>query len=196
MKLISLWEPWATLMAIGAKKIETRSWSTPFRGWLAIHASKGGLSKRDLADCLAEPSFAKALRDVPISPGKIVAVVRLVDCRPTVDMIADPAFPSAFRRYPGLDTPQERAFGDFTEGRWGWVTEAGFRLPDPIPFRASQGLCEVPPSIVDAIRRQWMEERTSLTRLKGAAGAGSPIATPATEETGGSPVPTQKMENG
>lgn len=40
MKLISLWEPWASLMAIGAKKIETRSWATSYRGWLAIHAAK------------------------------------------------------------------------------------------------------------------------------------------------------------
>ena len=38
IKLISLWEPWATLMAIGAKRIETRSWRTPYRGWLAIQA--------------------------------------------------------------------------------------------------------------------------------------------------------------
>lgn len=29
---ISLWQPWATLMAIGAKTIETRSWSTRHRG--------------------------------------------------------------------------------------------------------------------------------------------------------------------
>jgi hypothetical protein len=41
MKAISLLQPWATLVAIGAKHFETRSWSTAFRGPLAIHASMG-----------------------------------------------------------------------------------------------------------------------------------------------------------
>ncbi len=42
MKAISLWQPWAS--AIGPhpeqKHLETRSWQTPYRGWLAIHAAK------------------------------------------------------------------------------------------------------------------------------------------------------------
>lgn len=38
MRAITLWQPWASLIAIGAKTIETRSWSTAYRGPLAIHA--------------------------------------------------------------------------------------------------------------------------------------------------------------
>ena len=41
MKVLTLTQPWATLVAIGAKRIETRSWSTKYRGPLAIHAAKG-----------------------------------------------------------------------------------------------------------------------------------------------------------
>lgn len=40
MKCISLWQPWATLLAIGAKRFETRSWRCGHRGPLAIHAAK------------------------------------------------------------------------------------------------------------------------------------------------------------
>lgn len=40
MKALSLTQPWASLVAIGAKRIETRSWSTSYRGLVAIHASK------------------------------------------------------------------------------------------------------------------------------------------------------------
>jgi hypothetical protein len=47
MKVISIIQPWATLIAIGEKKFETRSWSTKYRGELAIHASK----KIDKAAC-------------------------------------------------------------------------------------------------------------------------------------------------
>ena len=39
MKAITLHQPWAQLVAIGAKTIETRSWSTNYRGQLAIHAA-------------------------------------------------------------------------------------------------------------------------------------------------------------
>lgn len=38
MKVLTLHQPWAQLVALGIKTIETRSWSTNFRGLLAIHA--------------------------------------------------------------------------------------------------------------------------------------------------------------
>lgn len=40
MKALSLWQPWATLIAVGQKRIETRHWPTTYRGPLAIHATK------------------------------------------------------------------------------------------------------------------------------------------------------------
>ena len=45
MKAISLWQPWASAIAVGAKRYETRGWPAVaggqrFAGWLAIHASK------------------------------------------------------------------------------------------------------------------------------------------------------------
>lgn len=39
MKALTLWQPWASLVALGVKTIETRSWSTKYRGPLAIHAA-------------------------------------------------------------------------------------------------------------------------------------------------------------
>lgn len=154
MKLISLWEPWATLMAIGAKRIESRSWSTPYRGWLAIQASKAGLSKRDLADCLEEPAFKLALSGETLSPGCIVAVVRLVDCSPMEEI---GCLPGVFKDYPELLTPQEVAFGDFSPGRWAWVTEDLFRLPIPIHFRAKQGMNDIHPDMIAELRKQWKQ---------------------------------------
>ena len=41
MKALSLTQSWATLVTIGAKKLETRSWPTYYRGPLLIHAAKG-----------------------------------------------------------------------------------------------------------------------------------------------------------
>lgn len=38
MKAITVRQPWASLIAAGVKTIETRSWSTKYRGPLAVHA--------------------------------------------------------------------------------------------------------------------------------------------------------------
>ncbi len=40
MKAITIWQPWSSLLACGAKGFETRSWATSYRGPIAIHAAK------------------------------------------------------------------------------------------------------------------------------------------------------------
>lgn len=40
VRVLSLHQPWASLVALGVKTIETRSWSTQYRGHLLIHAAK------------------------------------------------------------------------------------------------------------------------------------------------------------
>src|SRR5260370_42620635 len=85
-------QPWATLIALGAKRIETRSWSTPYRGPLAIHPS-GRITKgaaMSLYDpLLRQPLAAEGYRDgngpatnpfgLPL--GAVSAVVTLIDVR-------------------------------------------------------------------------------------------------------------------
>ncbi|WP_309145170.1 ASCH domain-containing protein, partial [Brevibacillus sp. HB2.2] len=40
MKAITIHQSWATLIALGEKRFETRGWSTNHRGPIAIHAAK------------------------------------------------------------------------------------------------------------------------------------------------------------
>lgn len=40
VRALSLHQPWASLIAVGAKTIETRSWRTEHRGRLLIHAAR------------------------------------------------------------------------------------------------------------------------------------------------------------
>lgn len=57
MKALTLHEPWATLVALGVKTIETRSWSTAYRGPLAIHAAlRPVTAKQTLGDWEAWPA--------------------------------------------------------------------------------------------------------------------------------------------
>ena len=59
MKAISLLQPWATLVIIGVKTIETRSWGTHHRGNILIHASQGKAG----SIFALEPPFKKYIPD-------------------------------------------------------------------------------------------------------------------------------------
>jgi hypothetical protein len=41
MKTITILQPYASLIACGTKKIETRSWTTKYQGPITIHAGQG-----------------------------------------------------------------------------------------------------------------------------------------------------------
>lgn len=71
MKVLTLKQPWATLVAMGLKKYEFRSWKTNYRGELFIHAGKG-------VDKEAMKRFEHLLLEYPKS--KILAKVNIVDC--------------------------------------------------------------------------------------------------------------------
>ncbi|HWQ42809.1 MAG TPA: ASCH domain-containing protein [Desulfosporosinus sp.] len=136
MKAISILQPWASLIAIDAKKIETRSWSTKYRGPLAIHASKGfSKSLRDL--CNTQPFKAiltKAglnLDNLPL--GKIVATCNLVDC-----IKMTPEFIDFIESAKG----HEREFGDYAVGRYAWILEDIKPLEKPIPVKGALSLWE------------------------------------------------------
>lgn len=141
MKALTLTQPWASLVALHEKSIETRSWSTNYRGPLAIHAAKGLSSVGEgaglIALCRTEP-FATALRDqagetfskvLPL--GVIVATCLLVDVR----RIDEPVGPE-FRK------THEFAFGDYTPGRYGWLLDCVAPVDPPIPARGQTILWE------------------------------------------------------
>lgn len=146
MKALTLTQPWATLVAIGAKRIETRSWKTNYRGLLAIHAAKGfPSSAREL--CRQNPFHAELHRagmaSVSFSDelprGAVIALCKIVDCLPTESL---GCLSGVFDDYPELDTPQERAFGDYSPGRWAWIMEEAKPLTEPKPAKGALGLWE------------------------------------------------------
>jgi ribosomal protein S27E len=64
MRALSLTQPWANMVAERAKPIETRTWSTPYRGWLLVCATR------------------QVIPDCPGPYGMALAVAALTDCRP------------------------------------------------------------------------------------------------------------------
>lgn len=125
MLALTLHQPIATLVALGLKQFETRSWWPP-RGFrtpttIAIHAALTPAPIR--RKWFAIPEIAQALADYGITevnatswPGSlperaVVAVVTICDVVGT-EYVAE--------IYPQRMTPVERAAGDYTPGRTAW----------------------------------------------------------------------------
>lgn len=144
MKTLTLTQPWASLVARGAKKVETRSWRTSYRGPLAIHAARRfPIWARCYA--MAEPcrpafqGFPEAMAEAAGFPlGVVIATCTLTDCVPTekFDKIGG-----------GLLSEQEREFGDYAPGRFAWLLEDIKLLPEPIPARGALSLWNWEPTI-------------------------------------------------
>lgn len=147
MKTLTLTQPWATLVAIGAKVIETRSWSTDYRGPLAIHAAKG--FPGDARMLCGEPPFSFALgaagvRYSELPLGAVVAIANLHRVG-RIRRRGDGAVIVAGRDLPVEG--DELEFGDYTPGRFGWVLTNVRPLREPIPARGSLGLWDWAPRV-------------------------------------------------
>lgn len=145
MKALSLWQPWASAIPLGLKRIETRGRPTNYRGRLAIHAAKTQRNAETGDDLIyfwrhslcVSPSYALAFArhgidtwfDLPF--GAIIATCDLVDCVPSEQLLAD-----------GRADEQEQHWGNFGPGRYGWLLDNVVKLKTPVPLRGMQGLFE------------------------------------------------------
>lgn len=155
MKAISLWQPWATAIALGSKRVETRHWPTKYRGPLAIHAAKR-FNRREMLDVQRTDFWCCALLDAmdgvqffaDVLPfGAIVATCELDDCRPS-ESFTESEIDRVHRADLGGWT--ERQMGNFSPGRYGWVLDKIQPLAEPIPYRGLQGLFNVPDALLAA----------------------------------------------
>lgn len=127
MKALPLHQPWATLIALEAKRIETRHWPAP--EWLvgqtiAIYASK----TLKVRICREDP-FNQYIADPKALPtSALVATVRLWKCQEITPEFAD--------KLDGT-LPHEAAFGNYNtmfERRWAWHLTDVHRFANPIPW--------------------------------------------------------------
>ena len=124
---ITLFQPWATLMALGEKLIETRGRRTKHRGWVAIHAAKAApdaVAWRYPFNGVLHKHGIEHPRLLPL--GVVVAVTRITDCLPIEELRARTL------------SEQELYFGNYADGRYGYLTEGLRRVREPIPMRGWQ----------------------------------------------------------
>lgn len=139
MKTITLIQPWASLIALGEKKIETRSWKTNYRGPLLIHA--GMKVEHDL--CRQHPFIDVLLKHGivfkdQISTGVIIAKCELIDCLKITH--EDEVFAQLENDY--VVEGNEYYFGDYTPGRFAWLLDNVEILKSPIPAKGKLSLWE------------------------------------------------------
>jgi hypothetical protein len=138
MRALSLTQPWATAIAIGVKSVETRSWRTSYRGQIAIHAAKG-FPKHAREFASAEHTLRRLPSQLPL--GAIIAVATIADVTPTEEIELQVG-------------AIERIYGDYSQGRFGWILKDVISLPESIPCRGALSLWEVPEDIEQQIREQ------------------------------------------
>jgi hypothetical protein len=128
VKALTIQQPYASLIADGAKFVENRTWSTSYRGLIGIHASKSS-SYISRAELKGYPT------------GCVVAIARLVACISLDDLKRD------FRTAPGRMIATGLTVGDifrhrYTEGPYCWILTEVHRLPEPVPTPGALGLWE------------------------------------------------------
>lgn len=136
LKAITIKQPWATLIALGEKKYETRSWQTKHLGPLAIHAGKS-IDK----EACEYPPIKQALQKHGIldfknlPTGCVIATTEIIACH----------------KIPSDETPEgiefgkklvgkEVYFGDFDTGRFAWELANLQVLSEPVPAKGQLSL--------------------------------------------------------
>lgn len=129
---ISLHQPWATLIALGIKRFETRSWDAPVLAQgsdILIHAAQRKPDREVLQDryiAAALPDCVDGWDEV-LPLGCVVAIAYLRNC-------FEAEWGAINRRYDVSDVP----FGDFRPGRRIWALDGIRRLATPYPMRGRQ----------------------------------------------------------
>lgn len=125
MKVLTIREPWASLIGCRVKKIETRSWATSYRGELYIHAGVHKLSKKD------ERAYRLSLH-IPghtLHYGEIFIKCNLIDC-----VKIDAEYAEKVKK----EDPLNYECGNYTLGRYAWIlTDIEYITPIPAKGRLS-----------------------------------------------------------
>ena len=163
MRALTIHQPWATLIASGAKAHETRGMAPPaamIGCRIAIHAGKSINSLMEIQDYLVatnlrdehpaqwieeiivalKGSGISRLTDLPL--GAILCTAMLAGayrCGATLPSNGQTLVTSWAPGSPQRGTFMPDAYGDYSPGRWAWHLTDVQCLPTPVPARGQQG---------------------------------------------------------
>jgi hypothetical protein len=176
MKALTLYQPWASLIACRVKTIETRPWATKYRGSLAIHAAMRrpfmpnaiGHSESfqesphsveyqlpSVSGGIGTGEFILLPEGLVLPFGAVVATCELLDVVPTERVaFADDTDPwvveKGWQRCRGdfdyLVSRAQQPYGDYEPGRFAWILGCVVPLDEPVPATGRQQLWNWDPS--------------------------------------------------
>lgn len=126
VKVLTIREPWVSLIKAGKKHIETRSWKTNYRGTLYIHT---GLVKINRKDSKVKEAL-KLLPTEEFSYGRIVLKCKLVDC-----IYMDKEYIKDIK-----ENKEEYICGLYEEGRYAWILDDVKLISNPIKAKGKLNL--------------------------------------------------------
>lgn len=127
MKVLSLTEPYATLIKEKKKLIETRSWKTDYRGELYIHASNTKIPK----EWKDNQELFSLVNNTKLHFGEIICKCNLVDCIYMTEEYVEKM---------KMDNYQEYICGVYEVGRYAWILEDITPLEEPIRAKGQLNL--------------------------------------------------------
>lgn len=135
MKILSVQQPFATLIVLGLKPDETRSWLTKYRGQIGIHASQ----KIDKESCrqwpIKEVLASHGYDETNLTTGCIIGIGNITDCqRVHVD-----EGNRAVLENNDIIEGDNYYFGWFGKGRFSWRM-SDMKTIEPIPAKGQLGL--------------------------------------------------------
>lgn len=126
MKVLTIREPFATLIMNKIKYIETRSWKTNYRGEIYIHAGVAKLDNK-IKDRV---NLTKLYNSSELNYGYIICKANLVDC-----VLIDEEFVNKVKH----DSMDNYYAGDYALGRYAWIL-ADVEIIEKIPAKGQLGI--------------------------------------------------------
>jgi hypothetical protein len=137
-RVLSVKQPWAWAIVSGIKRVENRSWETPYRGIIYIHASRQ-------LDTWGMSWFAKHKIKLPkdLPRGVVLGRCEIVDI---------------------VEGKRGKRFGKWFFGPKGWVIKNARRLARPIKMKGKLGLARATRTLVR--RSKTSVAANSVSRTK------------------------------
>lgn len=162
-RVLTLWQPWASLLVHGIKKIETRPKPTTWtaeKGVYLIHTAQKW--SRELYEiCIQEPFKSELIKlgfihklQIPLETkrglleysvnfpmGQIIGAIEIESCKPIYVNGYSPYYHLLFNHKVSREyiIEPERSLGDYDYGRFAWLTQNPRILKTPIPYKGGQG---------------------------------------------------------
>lgn len=152
-KALTLWQPWASLIAAGIKKVETRPWMTHYRGPLLIHAAKFLPTWNVLDELLRQDEFRRAVDTLVLiqmrdegETSSVVDIKEFIEALPRGAVVAKCELVECglARVAKKFLSQQEIACGYYEEDQFAWMLDDIESVDPPVPVKGKQRLWTPP----------------------------------------------------